>query len=180
MHRIIQVLAVLALALLPAGCEWCRAPGSWAIASTGMVRDTTGAEIGEARVALSGIGRASAATDGWLSIELLGPAALAGTPPGWPAGGPLQGWVGTVRLRSAQGVELGRWRPRVGSARMVFERIADGLDAGEAFVAVRHGLLRGGLVLEVDVLDHPQAPPLSPGRGTVGRGDVSESDGTCT
>jgi hypothetical protein len=111
---------------------------------------------------------------------MFGPAALAATPPGWPAGGPLQGWVGTVRLVSAQGVELGRWRPRVGSHRMVFERIADGVGANDAFVVVRHGMLRGGLVLEVNVLDHPQAPPLSPGRGTTGRGDVSEWDGTCT
>lgn len=180
MHRLIRALALVALALLPAGCDWCQMPGSWQIVSTGMVRDASGAELGEARLALAGSGRVARASDGSLSIEMIGPAALAGTAPGWPAGGRLQGWVGTVRLVSAGGVELGRWRPRVGSERMVFERISDHLGADEPFAIVRHGLLNGGLVLEVNVLDHPQAPPVSPGRGTVGRGDVGEWDGTCT
>lgn len=183
MPRFARILALLVLALAPAGCEWCRAPDSWQVVGTGLVRDSAGAVIGEARVTLAGIGEVRTSRSGWLTVEMTGPAALAGTPAGFPAGGPLQGWVNTIRLERASGVELFRARPRRGAERAVFERV--GAQVGvkgdtERFLALRRDLLDGRLQLEVDVLPDSLAPRLGRVRGTLTRVDTSQQEGGCT
>lgn len=74
MKTLLRSLMLAALAHVPAGCEWCRAPDFVESRTTTTVRDASGATLGEVVVTLgwSDDGR----DDGTVGIEMIGPPAL--------------------------------------------------------------------------------------------------------
>ena len=173
-----RILMLAALALGPTGCDWCQLPDVHSLRAQGVVRDAAGAELGTATVTLGW--SEDQPSSGWFSVEMVGPAALADSArAGWPAGGPLQGWTGAVRLESAAGDTLFASLPRRGSLRAVFEHVG-GRATGDQLRALRASLMSRRTVIVIETIDDPLVPLPGPVRATLPQVTSSRSEGGCT
>lgn len=171
-------LAILALALAPTGCDWCRAPDFHELRAWGTVRDASGATLGQAQVTLDWIG--DDVDDGLVGIGMVGPPELADSArAGWAAGGPLQGWTATVRVEDASGNVLVEVRPQRGSRHEVFYTTGAKVEDAR-FDAMRSALRSGRAMIVIETIDDPRVPLPGPVRATLPEVSSSRSEGACT